>query len=228
MRNSLRSNDSERSTVTQFADIPALTAELNGFAERIATLGLPLRWWKSSFAHDVIDRVFRHLHLTVPDELRAFYAWSNTFSTEAREYIPGFGEIEIFGHSVSTYLLCLLNKHGDPDSNIPSDGDRYRRSWFPLGAVYGERHDVIHAVVLDCDVTPQAASPVYLFSRTGRPQLIGPSLLDVVQTWNRLLDIGYWSYDPDAHGWSLHPDKIPSGLRAVAQLAACTTPRRST
>jgi len=148
------------------------------------------------------------LGFCLSDELRCFYKWHDgVFDGSGPEwpYFPGGRILSPLAQAVEERADWLANWPGE--SMADELDNVYEPTWLPINSGG-------YALVVECGVRPGQASPIHFVDYHSEWELnCAPSLLYVVRLWNRMIDDGYWAYDPEGAEWDRHSGDIPSDLR---------------
>jgi cell wall assembly regulator SMI1 len=159
---------------------------------------------------DDLEELANEAHLTLPDEARAWWTWSDGIGR-----LPGGAPATVGRLHLLSFRDALTVRGRERESATthmqpgePISGDRYfARSWLPLAMTEG-------IAVLDCDVPPGEPSPVRFVDwgrdlESDKPKL--PSVAALVKLWTDALERGTWEYDSAANHWKVPQDR-PAGL----------------
>jgi hypothetical protein len=188
------------------ADLPRLEAALEGLERRFLEQGAPVgRQLGAGLSDGEIDVFTANLPFQLSDELRCFYHWHDGVQPLRRDdaewpsFPSGGGGILAPLHlAVEDYQQWMAGPNFF----------EYQPMWFPINSLDGR------SLVVDCGVSPGDASPIhYVDNSVEWQENCAPSLLAVIELWNRMLDDGYWVYDQETGDWKDHYAEIPLELR---------------
>lgn len=176
------------------ADTARLALALAGFEARLQAQQAPVFWQlKPPLSSGEVDAIAADLPFRLPAELRVWFAWHN--GADEGNVLPGK---ELFPlHLGLKVREDLLN--GPPlDPEAVERWGGIRPTWLPIGAA--GRADI----VAECGVGMDEVSSihaVHFWSPDRWHDVLSPSILLMVETWNQLLDDGTWRYDHTEDNW---------------------------
>ena len=189
------------------ADLLALRAALEGFEERLWASGAPTpRQLRAGLSTGEIDVFTKDLPFRLSAELHEYFAWhdgAEILEGPESPWFPNRSGLNSLAQCVTDYWYWRES---------PAGIFEYEQTWLPINNLDNQ------AIVIDCAVGPGEASPIHVVgweSHGDWAVVKAPSVLALVQLWNRMLDEGYWTWDPDVGEWADTWASIPSEFKAT-------------
>jgi cell wall assembly regulator SMI1 len=190
------------------ADVPRLQRALAGFEARIvAQDALAARLLRPGLADDQIDALTAHLPFAVPVEIRTWFGWHDGVNTppDGHARLP-CGEL----YPVSMALSERESLLAQPIPDALREFRNFRPTWLPIRGGGGPY------IVVESDVRPEDVSPVRtvdFWTEYVWEDVRAPSIANMVELWNQLIDDGYWRYSPTLGDWEDRFAEMPPELR---------------
>lgn len=179
------------------ADTARLERALAGLDTRLHAQQAPAFWQlKAPLSSGEVDVIAADLPFRLPAELRTWFGWHDGADNDS--VLPGKQLLPLH--------LGLLIRERDLAEPTPPDlvevWGEIRPTWFPIATAGTAK------IVAECGVGMDEVSSIHVIDHWSGDHwhdVLSPSILFMVETWNQFLDDGTWQYDIAKEAWDDGP-----------------------